>query len=44
MSLRLAIIITALTFTCMVSCEAWKWEECRFVGHSFAYCLGKVGE
>lgn len=24
------------------SCERWKWRECKQVGHSTIYCLGKA--
>lgn len=44
MSARIAIMLTFILFACAAGCERRKWKECRAVGHSFAYCLGKVGD
>lgn len=37
--LTLILILLGLGF----SCEAWKWSECRKVGHGKLYCAMKLG-
>lgn len=38
-----SVIVVVALLALMVGCEAWKWGECKKVGHGTFYCLTKVG-
>ncbi len=39
-----SVLLVAAILLAAYSCERWKWQECRAVGHSRLYCASKVGE
>jgi hypothetical protein len=36
-------LITVAILLAAVSCERWKYKECRKVGHSALYCVTQIG-
>lgn len=42
-SILIIAMPVALLFLCY-SCEKWKYEECKKVGHGTLYCVIKIGE
>lgn len=38
------LVVIALVLAGSISCERWKFQECRKVGHSRTYCLFQIVE
>lgn len=37
------ILVVGLILFSIISCERWKYNECKKVGHGAAYCIWKMG-